>query len=263
MGAYRVVDDAKGQTRKLTHGRINHGEQSEAPGFEGMCLPYHHPASPIAEVFDSLARRKPVAQVAVLGLGIGGMAVHSRPAWRMRFYEIDPLVEELAREEFHFLADCPSCEVVIGDGRRKLSGENDSDRLYDLIVLDAFSSDAIPTHLLTREAFEGYLEHLAPEGWLAVHITNRHVDLRGALAQLAQALQLDAQIGEFNPKVDGADLFSEQERARLAPTRWVLLSRQGEARALDWDPLPSAENAPLWTDDHASLVRVLADAESQ
>ncbi len=258
-GSYRVVEDPKLALRSMTHGRTVHGSQSTDPAWRDWALPYHHPQSPIAERFDALALRRPEARVAVLGLGVGNMATFARPGWRMLFFEIDPVVEALARRWFDFLARCPACEVRIADGRRGLAAASAEER-FDLIVLDAFNSDAVPLHLLTREAMAEYLAALAPGGEIMVHITNRHVDLRRPLADLAAALELHASSAAFDPREPAKrEALPLAMRPRVAPTRWVRLAR-GPAASRAWEPLPPGAAAQAWSDERASIFGALGSS---
>lgn len=258
VGSYRVTEDPATKIRALSHGRTVHGAESAEPDLAGWALPYHHPHSPVAERFAALrARSKSRASevdVAVLGLGVGNMAALCDPQWRVLFFEIDALVETLAREHFSFLAACPRCEVEIADGRLGIAA---SERSFDLIVLDAFNSDAVPVHLLTREAVEGYLAHLADEGEIMVHITNRHVDLRGPLADLAAALGLVATTKGYHPATDPR--LGDAARPHVAPTLWVRLRRAPDT-APGWRELLPGEADEVWTDDRASVLSALGQA---
>ena len=260
LSSYRVDLHASGRSRFLSHGRTDHGgEYLEAP-FAGWPLPYHHPRSPAADLLRETYAKRPGARVAVLGLGVGAMAYAAPSTAQLDFYELDPLVETLAREHFAFLAGCTSCRVRIGDGRVQIAG---SGQVYDLILLDAFSSDAVPLHLLTKEAFESYLERLAPGGLIGVHITNRHVDLRGPLGRLAETLELRVEWAAYDPDRD--DALDPRLRAELAGSVWVRLSRRSDlapairSETTRWSSLRTSEDAPLWTDERASLVHALGE----
>ena len=140
----------------------------------------------IGRALQSLPTDRP-RQLGVVGLGAGTLAVYGRPGDEMRMHEINDQVLDLARRHFSYLGDTPAQVVpVLGDGRRML--EREPPQGFDLLAMDAFSGDSIPTHLLTLEAFYAYRRHLAPEGWLAVHITNRYLDLRPVMAAAAQHL---------------------------------------------------------------------------
>jgi hypothetical protein len=196
-------------------------------------------------------------RVGVLGLGVGTLAAYGQPGDQYRFYEINPVIVDLAYGQggfFSFLKDSrASIEVVAGDARISLEKELEAGLRndFDILVLDTFSSDSIPVHLVTREAFAIYLQHLAPDGLIAAHITNKRLDLRPIFWQLAQYYNLDIAIlqdpaGEDNPAT--------------YPSTWVLLSR--DARLLEVPGLVDRmdtyhTNIPLWTDDYSNLIQLL------
>ena len=178
------------------------------------------------------------------------MAVFGRPGDRIRFYEINPQVATIASDYFTYLKDSPAkVDIVMGDGR--LSMEAESPQAYDVLLLDAFSGDAIPTHLLTREAFEVYLRHMKPRGVIVAHITNRYVNLQPIVVRLAASLNLHA--------------VSVWHDRGSCPTRWVLMSRdptvfdglKSDESVIRPITAQEAKGAGLWTDDHASLLSAL------
>ena len=190
FGVYRVSVDGRGRFVSLFHGTTLHGRQVLGdPTPEAKT--YYYPRSPIGQVFASRASQHGLA-VGVVGLGVGTLAAYAKPDQTWTFYEIDPAVERIARntQYFRYLDNCgKSCRVVLGDARISLTEEP---QRYDVLVLDAFSSDAIPVHLLTKEAVAIYLDHLKPDGVIALHISNRHIALRPVLARLARDLALAA-----------------------------------------------------------------------
>jgi hypothetical protein len=192
FGVYRVFEKAGGRFHVLSHGTTLHGQEDRSStGCEP--LSYYARSGPVGDVFAELARagRNP-RRVAVIGLGTGSLACYSAPSSDWTFYEIDPMVESIARNEryFSFLAHAPgSVTVVQGDARVSLAHAAGS---YDVLVLDAFSSDAIPVHLLTQEAVRLYVSTLDPRGLLLVNISNRHLDLRPVVAALARDAKLVA-----------------------------------------------------------------------
>jgi spermidine synthase len=193
-------------------------------------------------------------RIGVIGLGIGTIAAYARPGDTIRFYEINPEVERLARTRFTYLEQCAGkVEVVIGDAR--LSLENEPSQQFDILVLDAFSSDAIPTHLLTREAFEIYFRHLNHYGALAVHISNRHVDLLPVMTGIAKEFRTQIADIAWRPTAM-VTVFSESD--------WVLISRNqpfmmspAVLAKITTMPKPDAARAILWTDDRTSLFPIL------
>jgi SAM-dependent methyltransferase len=249
FGVYEVYADEYSR-HVLTHGTTRHGSQSTDPETTTEPLSYFHRGSPIGQVFHSSGAE--LDDVAVVGLGTGALAAYGEPGQRFVFYEIDPAVVEIARdpELFTYLLNSPAeVEVVVGDGRLEL--ERVPDGAYDLIVLDAFSSAAIPMHLLTREAVETYAARLSEDGIIAFHITNRHLGLEPVLAGAAAELEM-AGISRYDPEADYA--------AGTDASHWVLLAR--EARDLEplagdgrWQPLRE-EEAVVWTDDFSDLLSV-------
>lgn len=187
-------------------------------------------------------------RVGVLGLGAGSLAAFCEQGDQYRFYEINPLVEQIARSEFTYLADAKGAvEVVLGDGR--LSLEREPVQGFDVLVADAFSGDAVPVHLLTRKALELYFRHLAPAGILALNITNAHLDLAPVVAALAAALGRHAVVIENEP---------DEERT-IFHARWALLSPRPfppSVLAVAGKPAVRPE-VGVWTDDYSNLFRIL------
>jgi spermidine synthase len=201
-----------------------------------------------------LNRRPDFDRVVVVGLGIGTLASYGRPGQDFTFYEIDPAVVRLAADERYFTflrAARADVSVVIGDGRRRLAEQPDG--RADLIILDAFSSDSVPVHLLTREAVELYLAKLGPGGMLVFNISNRHLNLQPVLAQAAAAFGLAG--------VERLDQVSAVEAGDGKRTsHWIVLSRRpGSLQELGagWSDLPARGDVRLWTDDYSSILGVL------
>lgn len=224
-GALRVDEFATpgGTLRWMLHGQIEHGAQwVSPPARRREPLSYYTPHSGVGRAFW-LRTDAPPQRVGVIGLGAGALACYARPGDRFRFYELDPLVEALARRWFTFLADAEArgadLEVLLGDGRVSL--EREPPQAFDLLVVDAFSSDAVPTHLLTREALALYLHHLQPDGLLALHITNKSLDLRIQVEALARGAGLSTITIET----------AEDPRLALPHSRWALLARRAELLA--------------------------------
>lgn len=257
-GILRVTEDDRAHARRLFHGWTLHGQQSTEPGREREPTTYYLPGGPASQVIGALDAREDVdeARVAVVGLGIGGLASYARPGQSWTFYELDPAVEAVARDAslFTYLRDSPaaSVDVVIGDARLRLA---DADRTFDLIVLDAFSSDAIPIHLLTREALGLYLAKLAPSGLIAYHISTRHLDLEPVLGALAAERGLIARIRR------DLSITPEEKKVGKQPTVWaVLADRAADLGPIAADPrwTPARAGPSAWTDDRSSLLDVLA-----
>lgn len=250
FGVMRVDD--RGATRTLFHGTTIHGVQRlDAPREPQL---YYARGAPIGQLFDALAPRLAGARVAAIGLGVGALAAYAEPGQRWTFYEIDAAVERIARRWFTFLGDARApIDVVLGDARLTIARANAGE--FRLIVLDAFSSDAIPTHLLTREAFGVYREKLAPGGVITVHISNRHLHLDGVLAEIARDAGLAARI----------ERGRRDDASNPARATWVALARSEAdlgplARDPRWETLRDTKG-PLWTDDHSDLLGVLGAIE--
>jgi SAM-dependent methyltransferase len=199
--------------------------------------------------------QKPVRRVGIVGLGAGAIACYGRPDESWTFYEIDPLVAEIARSPlFSYLRDCaPNIDVVIGDARLQLAAAADGE--FDLIVVDAFSSDAVPAHLLTREAVALYFRKVRPEGVLAFHISNRYMDLAPVIAALARDANLAGALGERIS--DNDDLMMLRDGSR-----WVALAKDASSladlmKSDVWQPLSATRETRLWTDDYTDVLSVI------
>ena len=179
FGVVRVVVDSSRNEHRLFHGNTLHGAQSLQSERRHEPLTYYYRTGPIGQVFGMMKERIHQSNIAIVGLGTGSLAAYAEPGQHWDFYEIDPIVVQIARERCYFTmldeSRAGSTEVVLGDARLRL--QDAPDHGYKLIVLDAFSSDAIPTHLLTREALRLYLSKLAEGGIIAFHISNHYVDL--------------------------------------------------------------------------------------
>jgi len=253
-GALRVNDEGDGveeaRIRKLTHGTINHGEEFLDDARHLQPTTYYGYNTGIGLTILEAQRRLGL-RVGVIGLGTGTVAAYGRPGDVYRFYDINPLVIGIARTQFRFLPECKAkTEVVLGDAR--LSMEREAPQNYDILAVDAFSSDAIPIHLLTREAFELYFRHLQPGGVLAVHVSNKHLDLGPVVATLARAL------GKHVMEVENDD---DDDKA-VFNAEWVLVSdRQGFFQfpliLKVATPVKSQPGLRVWTDDSSNLFQIL------
>jgi hypothetical protein len=254
FGISRVTRDPSGRHQMLLHGTTMHGMQSLEPSTRLLPLTYFHPTGPLGQLFHSLQGRGLTDRVAVVGLGAGSLACYGRRGQHWTFYEIDPVVERIARDGrfFTFLRDClPVTDVTLGDAR--LSLRDAPDGTYGLIILDAYSSDAPPMHLITREAVELYRAKLAPDGLLVFNISNRHLDLEPVLGTLARSEGLVA-IAR-----DDAVVAEAEWREGKRPSHWVVLARRTDdlgalARAAGWRAPVVPPRATPWTDDFASLL---------
>jgi hypothetical protein len=255
FGVYRIRVDADGRYRRLFHGTTLHGMQASDPAHRDEPLTYYHRRGPFGQLIAANPRLAVTPEVAVVGLGVGALASYASSGQRWTFYEIDPAVERLSRAGyFTFLRDCADrCQVVIGDARLSLAAARPE--AYGLIVLDAFSSDAIPMHLMTAEAVSLYLSRLAPGGLLAFHVSNRHLTLGPILGRLASTERLQAREQMQGVTASEADLGH-------AASDWVVMARNtdelgGLAADARWVvPIVSAKT-PLWTDDFSNILSVL------
>lgn len=247
FGVYRIVRGDGGLV-SLIHGTTLHGSQKANPiDAQPEPLTYYHRRSPIADVFAA-ATEHAISSVGVVGLGVGSLAAYAQPNQSWTFYEIDPSVERIAKDEryFTYLKACAAaCRVAIGDGRLLIAAEP---KKHDILVLDAFSSDAIPVHLLTTEALDEYLGHLSEGGVLAFHISNRHFDLRPVLGRAAANRNLLA-LMRFDSMPDAAP--------GLSGSLWVVMARTPEVLAQlaanpDWKRMIS-DGRRAWTDDFSNI----------
>ena len=252
-GSLRVSDMAipgpKQSLRLLYHGSIVHGVQFLSPQFRRQATAYYGPASGVALAIES--SRRSGARVGVIGLGAGTLATYGRTGDYYRFYEINPLVIQVANTEFDFLRDSQAkVDVVEGDARLAL--DNEPDQQFDVLVLDAFSGDSIPIHLLTREAFATYFRHLKPDGFLAAHVSNQYLDIGSVVERMGLQFAKQAVVVESPGNND----------SRRLPATWVLLTSSQrllenprlKALAGSSDSKPAAD---VWTDDYSNLFRVL------
>jgi hypothetical protein len=252
-GGLRVTDSGdlgKGDAKRtLVHGTVTHGLQMLAPELRRRPTTYYGKQSGVGLAIENC--RRSGERVGVIGLGVGTLASYGRPGDYYRFYEINPLVIQVARREFSYLNDCPAkLDVVLGDAR--LSLEREPRQNFDVLAVDAFSSDSIPVHLLTREAFSLYFGHLKREGVLAVHISNTHLDLAPVVQSLAAALHKEALL--FDTEDDDAQ--------ETYGATWVLLAGQPEvlrnpAFQHTGSPLKPRPGLRLWTDDYSNLFQIL------
>jgi spermidine synthase len=255
FGVLQVQADATGQYHFLYHGTTLHGAQSLDPQRRREPLTYYIPTGPVGQVFNAFIHKRRHQNVAVIGLGTGSLSSYAWARQSWTFFEIDPAVERLARDPlyFTFLEDCPAeMKVILGDARLTLARA--PDRVYDLIIFDAFSSDAVPTHLISREALSLYLTKLANGGMLMFHISNRYLDLRPVLANLAADA---AQVCIYQDYQ-----VSEAEQSTYAShSMWVVMARSqkdlGElAQDERWTQAAPDPRVGLWTDEYSNILSV-------
>jgi hypothetical protein len=251
-GSLRVkqygADSEPGASRRLMHGVIMHGEQYLEPGRRREATTYYGATSGVGRLMKTLPASP--ARVGIVGLGTGSMAVYGRPGDVFRFYEINPQVIDIARKSFSYLGDSPAkIETVLGDAR--LAMEREAPQQYDVLVIDAFSSDSIPVHLITREALAVYLRHMKPDGIIAFHVTNRFLKLAPVVKRIADDQGLHALL-----------VVDEAEGSELSKTDWVLVGRTRKRLdppevagvAEEIDEIPGMR---VWTDDFNNLFQIL------
>ena len=255
FGVVRVTKSPDGRFVRLVHGTTLHGQQRADETGPPRPMTYYHERGPVGNLFRALPADR-VKRVAVVGLGTGAVAAYARPGQEWVFYEIDPAVVRIARDPryFTFLSSCraEACDVVLGDARRQLARAPDG--AFDVIILDAFSSDSIPVHLLTREAVRLYVQKLAPGGVLAMHVSNVHLDLPPLVARLAadHAPPLVARYAHDSPS-DG-----EKADGKTA-SQWMVLARTAAdlgpmAGGGYWQAVRHPGTGPVWRDDFANLL---------
>ena len=239
-----------GTTRTLYHGTIQHGAQFFANGMRMQPATYYAPDSGIGLALHFCCDDRP-KRVGIVGLGAGALAAYGQPGDVFRFYEIDPLVERVARSLFTYLRESPArTDVVLGDARFSINREHGAP--FDVIVLDAFTGDAVPVHLLTQQAIALYRRHLTPEGILAFHISSQYLDLEPVLAREAQQAGMHAVTVHSKGNEAKGIFFAD----------WVLLTSNEQFLALSEvaavaHPTVSRSNVGLWTDDYSSLLPIL------
>jgi len=252
FGVNRVTRDEKGGFNMLFHGRTLHGMQSLDPARGHEPLTYYHRTGPIGQILETYYT-KPTARVAAVGLGAGALASYAHRGQAWTFYEIDPAVVRIARDPryFRYLSDSEvHAEVRLGDARLTLATA--PDLAYDLIVLDAYNSDAIPVHLVTREALGLYLRKLAAHGRLAFHISNLHLSLEPVLANLAKDFGLVALL------CDDTAISDEEAASGKSPSQWIVMAKSAADLTLlsaghRWESARPDPTIRLWTDDYSSI----------
>lgn len=254
FGVVSVTEDDRDAPEKhaflLKHGRITHGCQFADLAKRRWATSYYGEDSGVGVAIDYLHKSGPI-RVGAIGLGVGTVATYAKPGDVFRFYEINPEVLRMARQHFTYLADCRGkCDVVLGDARLSLDAE--LPQKFNLLVIDAFSGDAIPTHLLTREAFDIYRRHLAPGGLIVVHISNSYLRLAPVVRRLAEDCGMKA------ARICGA----EDKERMLNGNQWMLVTRNEDFLRAHPGRSPDSPDdklvVPLWTDQYSNLFQILS-----
>ncbi len=255
-GVLRVRDDPPGDTergiRVLIHGTINHGTELLSPGGGRIPTSYFGETSGISRAIHTKGEKGPI-RIGILGLGAGVTATLARAGDTLHYYEINPLVFQIAQTKFDFWNDCPADKhLYFGDGRLTLEGMQESENL-DFLAMDAFTSDAVPMHLLTREAYATYRRHLKPDGVLAINISNRYLDLEPIIAQAAQEMGWS-----------GVVVYDEgNSESYYVSNTWILLSKSSAVFAdpnfqgADTTVLQPRKGFRAWTDDYSNIIQIL------
>jgi hypothetical protein len=256
FGVHKVVSDVAGTRHALIDGGTIHGIELMDPTNRDRPAAYYSDGGPVGDVFGAVQPADSKWSIAVIGLGAGAIGCYAQPGQSWTFYEIDPVVIRIAQDPalFTFMRDCtPQARIVLGDGRLTIAAAPPAG--YDVIVLDAFGSDAIPVHLLTRDAIELYLSKLRPGGVLLFNISNRFVDLAPILANEAAALSLVCE-----ERTD-TQVSAARADAGAFPSDWAVMSRDASALGdlpgrPGWHQLAADPAFPVWTDDFSNVLSV-------
>lgn len=253
-----MMNDEEGRPekyREFFHGTTKHGAQRLADKDFRTPTTYFSRPGPIGQLFTVFDKANDNWDIGIIGLGAGTLSCYTKAGQSWAFYELDPLVIDIASNPkyFTFISQCnPKIRMVPGDAR--LSLEKEPDHKFDLYIVDAFSSDSIPTHLLTQEAIKLYFDKIKPDGILALHITNRHLALKKVLSDHAQQLHLAALIQEFKP---------QQDIPLVIATDWIVMAKKPEtleplkqSQLGSWQKLPLYFGIKPWTDDFTNIVTI-------
>jgi spermidine synthase len=248
-----MVRGLGGDAKLLAHGTTLHGAQAQHPAYRCRPLLYYAPETPIGQVFKAVRSERPAIRIGAVGLGTGAVAAYTRPRDHLTFFEIDPQVIAIASDPAHFsyTTECARGKVdyVLGDARLTLARQPAG--MFDILLIDAFSSDSVPAHLLTVEAVRGYLTHLKPDGVLILHLSNRNLDLPGPAMATAHAAGGVAMLQKHRQPAVSWPLWEASEDA-------VIVARNAQALAAyaadpRWSPA-DPHQARAWTDDYTNLV---------
>lgn len=253
FGVKKILDEPTTHLRKLFHGDTIHGIESTDSDHAGVPLSYYYPGGSVSDVFQMMQERGTRQRIGVVGLGAGTVAAYADARQHVTFYEIDPSIEPIARRYFTFLHRCAArCDVVVGDGRLQLAREPDAS--FDLLFLDAFSSDSIPMHLLSREALQMYLAKLRADGVLLFHVSNRYLNVE----ELVKALVREAGLAALSRFDDAGDL---RRIGKTSASHVVAARRPEDLDALSarpaWRAVELSGDLKPWTDDYSNLLGLI------
>lgn len=253
-----MIENEQRQPEKiheLFHGTTKHGAQRLTESLQTVPYMYYSRPGPMGQLFKEFDSQNQNWTIGTVGLGAGALVCYSKPQQHWTIYEIDPLVIKIAQNAayFHYLERCgKNAMMKVGDARLSLTAE--PAQKFDLLIMDAFSSDSVPTHLLTQEALALYFSKLKPNGILAFHITNAHLSLKKVIADHAQRLKLAALIQEFKP---------QNEQPLVVVTDWVVLAKNpqtlaplAQSRLGHWEQLPLYFDMKPWTDDFTNIIEI-------
>ena len=250
FGVKGVKFDVATNSRRLLHGDTLHGLESLDPALIGHPLSYYDPTGPVGDVMTMLSER-PDQRIGVVGLGTGSMAGWTAPHRHITFFDIDPQIYDIAHNFFTFLARCgQNCDAVLGDGR--LSIEKTPDETFDLLMLDAFNSDSIPAHLVSREAIQMYLSKLKQNGLLMFHVSNRYMDVEGLISAAVTDASLEALV-----RYD-----DERQNSLKARSHYIVAARNAEALGMldqdeNWLRVEKPQRIHPWTDDYSNMLEII------
>ena len=257
FGVIKVFDIASGE-RIMMNGTTDHGRQVLKEEHKLEPISYYSKESPLADVYEFYTHVSRAQEIAVIGLGAGCVACYRTPERHFDFFEIDPKVVEIAENEalFTFLSDCGSpYDVIIGDGRMTIAEK--PDKHYDIIHVDAFSSDNIPVHIMTKEAVELYLRKLKDDGALIMHVSNNYLDLEPVVTSIAEEIGIP-HLARVSPggTLEGTDIHYHAAHG-VVLTRNEKLLREFEKN--NWGPGISRKGVKTWTDDYSNIVSVIGN----
>jgi SAM-dependent methyltransferase len=250
FGIKKVVYETDSNMRKLLHGDTLHGLESQDPALSGKPISYYHETGPAGDVMKLISDR-PNQHVGVVGLGTGSMAGYFRPNRHMTFFDIDPQIYDIAEHFFTFLRRCSnSCDVIMGDGR--LSIEKTPDSEFDVLMLDAFDSDSIPAHLVSREAVQMYLRKLKPNGMMLFHVSNRYMNVEGLVAALIVDGSLEGLVRYDDDEEPTGKTSSDYVVAARRPEDLGSLEHDE-----NWSRVEKPSGIQPWTDDYSNMLKIV------